>query len=92
MRLMAGYQIRCFGGGFVAKFNCAVLLFVVYVNRLERLVLIAVNAYVFFMTDLPFDVGVSVDMLSKLSFIFILCELNMLMILMTILCISESKF
>ena len=36
----------------------AVLLFVVYVNKLVGLLLLAVKAYVFFVTGLLFDVGV----------------------------------
>ena len=36
----------------------AVLLFVVYVNKLVELLLLAVKAYVFFVTGLLFNVGV----------------------------------
>ena len=55
----------------------AVLLFVVYVNKLVGLLLLAVKAYVFFVTGLLFDVGV--DILSKLSLsIFMLCELSII--------------
>ena len=55
----------------------AVLLFVVYVNKLVGLLLLAVKAYVFFMTGLLFGVGV--DILSELSLLIsMLCELNII--------------
>ena len=55
----------------------AVLLFVVYVNKLVGLLLLAVKAYVFFVTGLLF--GVSVDILSELSLLIsMLCELNII--------------
>ena len=55
----------------------AVLLFVMYVNKLVNLLLLAVKTYIFFVTGLLFDVGV--DILSELSLlIFMLCELNIL--------------
>ena len=53
----------------------AVLLFVVYVNKFVELLLLAVKAYVFFVTGLLLSVGV--DILSELLLpIFMLCELN----------------
>ena len=55
----------------------AVLLFVVYVNKLVGLLLLTVKAYVFFVTGLLFGVGVGI--LSELSLlIFMLCELNII--------------
>ena len=55
----------------------AVLLFVVYVNKLVGLLLLAVKAYVFFVTGLLFSVGV--DILSELSLLIsMLCELNII--------------
>ena len=55
----------------------AVLLFVVYVNKLVELLLLAVKAYVFFVTGLIFDVDV--DILSELSLpMSMLCELNII--------------
>ena len=55
----------------------AVLLFVVYVNKLVGLLLLAVKAYVFFVTGLLFGVGVGI--LSELSLLIsMLCELNIL--------------
>ena len=55
----------------------AVLLFVVYVNKLVELLLLTVKTYVFFVTGLLFDVGV--DILSELSLsIFMLCKLNII--------------
>ena len=55
----------------------AVLLFVVYVNKLVGLLLLAVKAYVFFVTGLLFGVGVGI--LSELSLLIsMLCELNII--------------
>ena len=55
----------------------AVLLFVVYVNKLVGLLLLTVKAYVFFVTGLLFDVGVGI--LSELSLLIsMLCELNII--------------
>ena len=52
---------------------------VVYVNKLVGLLLLAVKAYVFFVTGLLFGVGV--DILSELSLpihVSMLCELNII--------------
>ena len=55
----------------------AVLLFVVYVNKLVGLLLLAMKAYVFFVTGLLFGVGV--DILSERSLLIsMLCELNII--------------
>ena len=55
----------------------AVLLFVVYVNKLVGLLLLTVKAYVFFVTGLLFGVGVGI--LSELSLLIsMLCELNII--------------
>ena len=55
----------------------AVLLFVVYVNKLVGLLLLTVKAYVFFVTGLLFSVGVGI--LSELSLLIsMLCELNII--------------
>ena len=55
----------------------AVLLFIMYVNKLVGLLLLAVKTYVFFVTGLLFDVGV--DILSELSLLIsMLCKLNII--------------